>query len=217
MSICGPCKVTDWQTVMHLFRGMPSATLAPLASPSEGTITRCIPSDPIAARRPALPTGVSRADVVLRLPLGHAGTRAEQPVAVKVGCWATEILTTPLATLRRAITSTRIRLTLLPLNTALHGAQLLRALACTRRWLATDQAGALHWFTPPCPQLAGWRAICLGLLRAPTVLGMIRLPATFAIARYCHVLHTRIISQQERYCEIAARRLSQQVLHLEEV
>jgi hypothetical protein len=191
------------------------ATFASPTGPRDSLSACGFPTDAIGTGSAALPAGMRLAPHELRLPFGHAPARAEEPLTVKVACGPTEFLTTPLTDAHDLTALSEVRLSSLRLGSAFQRAISLLSLAGTLSRLAANSTDGTEVVSPTGFQIACHRAITLV---GPTVLRVIRFVAVFAVARL-FAFHALIIPQQieERYCEIAAKRLQQSVMRLEAV
>ena len=103
----------------------------------------------------------------------------------------------------------------LPCPFAFSGAELPVASSCFTNVCAALSTVIFWGRSPSSGTVALPRTIARRLL--PSVFGMKRLVAMDALKRHVCPFHSDIIAREERYCEIAARRLEQQVLPIGDI
>jgi len=189
------------------------ATLTGATGPTNGLPASGFPADAVGTGNAPLPSRVRFAGHELRLPFGHAAARAKETLAVEIASGSAELLPAPFADVLDLTALSEVRPADLSLNPAFQGGVDLLPLASTLRGLAANGTRRGGVVPPSRLQVTGHRAISL---LGPTVLRMIGFAAVFAVARL-FAFHIPVISQEieERYCEMAARRLAQDVLPAE--
>ena len=190
------------------------AFLAPLAYAARTlhrTQSSHTPSNPVGSGGSPLPAWMADAVHEFRLPFCHATVRAKRLVAVKITGRPAEFITAPCAYLCDAIRPAGIGSPDLCGNTTRHRAIFLRALACVRYVIAAKLALIGLSGAPTIGELTLARTEGLWFFRPTAIQRVKGLSAMFTIARLV-TSHTYIIPHNERYCEIAARRLSQEVM-----
>lgn len=200
--------------------GWNTTYFAAVTSPSQGTTTGSFPSPSIATMpAAAMPTRMGFAPNVLRAPRSLAPRRTKGKVAVKIRCGTRKPLAAPFTRLRLAIGSPWVRATPLATLSTIPRTISLVAAACARTRLAASQAlcGLLR-LAPAVNEVTLPRTVALG--RSP-ILRVIRLATSHACSGVGYFSHNESLSYfgqycnrtiEERYCEIAARRLEQGVL-----
>lgn len=165
------------------------------------------PANAIGARRTTTPTGMGIGNIELRLPFSHATPATKRSLRVKVTSSPAYFFPAPFTQASCLIASFRVSATYFGFLGALPTACLLRTLASAGSWLATHNANTVLATTPTGLQIATRRAISRIISSVLRVKG---LAATLAVSRNVGVLHSLIIPLEERYCEIAAKRLQQE-------
>lgn len=206
-------KVANRENVVDMLDRIFLASLANASRPLECLVSGAFPSNHICARRAALPSRMRFAFRKFRLPLSHAGARTERLDGVEVGSWSTKVLQALGALLRDSVSSAKIRLAYLVRNTTGERTKLLVSLPCTAGWLSACGAYRLFGSAPSVQQVTFSRTKCL---LGPAVVRMKCTPAHCTVPRF-FAFHSDILSQiEEKYCEVAAKRLCQEVLPLHE-
>ena len=190
------------------------ALRAALAQPSrtENRIAAsCPPANSVSSRYATSPTWMGLAGGELRLPLGHAPIATERLVSVEVALGPHDILATPITSARLAVHTIGIWTANLRFLSALPRALALASLASSRGRTPTDRACARRWFTPSRSSRAGSRTES----RSGTTVERVEFGGAM-LARMClaELSHIGIIPLEEKWCEVAAKRLSQEVLAL---
>ena len=183
---------------------------------SKSFLTGAIPSETISFRSASLPARMIFTTSKLRLPFCHTSPTAKDLLTVKVASRSGNIFTTPRAFFGDKIRTPAIRFAYLSLHPTFHRAIFLRPIACMGYILSTLRAISIGGFTPPSQEIALTRAIRSRILSA--IFRMERLVTSLTIQGYPYSSHTYIIPQlerEEKYCEIAKKRLSQSVMKLE--
>ena len=169
------------------------------------------PADAVCLWCPAFPSRMSQSDHKLRLPFSHAGTGTEWFFGVEISRSAAKVFEALSACLSDAIASSRIWLPNLRSHAAGKRAKHLAPLTSARGWFAARRARRLLSSSPSVEQIAPGRTESLSrsaVLRAKLLI------ALCAVARFFGS-HVNIIAQiEEKYCEIAVKRLAQEVLAL---
>lgn len=194
---------------MDMLRRSFLAVLTDPGRPLHSCVPRRSPADAVGSRRGTLPPGMGRSDAELGLPFCHASISAEHPFAVEVAGRSGYVFAAPLARVGFKIASAWVGSPGLPRHAARERTEPLSALA---RAIGRRAARLTHRCgrgTPTVLQIAGRRTEPLGLAIAG------KRPA----APNTMAFHLPIIAClreiEERYCEIAARRLDQMVLPME--
>jgi hypothetical protein len=196
-------NVFDWSLV---------ASLAYAGGPRRGPKPSRLPSHAVTARRSTSPSRVLFAVGKLRSPLSHASVAAKHAVGVEVAARPVDGLAAPFTWLRLSAAAGDIWLAGLRRHPAREGAKTLTSLSRAACGLTTGLACRNRGSAPSRQQItsAGTEP-----LFGPSVLRRILGVALLAIPALCCMFHKAIISHEERYCEIAVRRLAQEVLPLE--
>lgn len=204
-------KVSNRKNVVNMSDGFPFALFADPAGSRHGSFFGSPPSDSVSSWCPALPSRMGHSNHKLRLPFSHTGSRAERLVRVKVGGSTAERLEALSTCLGDAIASAWIGLADLRCHAARKRTELLVSLASACGWLTTHRACQRLGRSPSVEQITLRRAEGLGW---PSVVRTELIAALCAVARFIGS-HINIIAQiEEKYCEIAAKRLAQEVLAL---
>lgn len=195
---------------MHLCGPTFLASLTNAIGAEHGCLACGLPADAVAPGCATAPAWMRGTGDKFRLPFRHAGTATECLFAVKVRRWAGELLSAPFAFLGDAVAATRVWLSSPTSYSARRRTILLCSLthAECRATVLTCEGDRR---APPRLKIASARTeATIG----PPVLGVEWVGAGFAIARL-FAFHAPIIPRielEERYCELAARRLQQAVL-----
>lgn len=177
------------------------------------------PSAPTGVSAPSSPSGMIFFYDIVRLPLCHTIIITKEFITMKIRCGAIDWLSAIITFLNNTVRPTWIRFSNLPrLSTfkrTIHLIPFPRACA----WLPTDRA---YWgrkfLTPSVFQIT--RSSTKVLVRSSIV--RIKIVATlFALFNFINIFHELIINYivifvkiEEKYCQIAIKRLSQGVLPL---
>jgi hypothetical protein len=173
-----------------------------------------LPSDTVASWRPSLPSRMRPLNLEFCLPLGHTAPIAEGAPGVKVGCRPFNAFSAPFAQMICAAAAPNVVFSGLILYSAIEGAKSLIPFSCTcGLFIARKTLWRRLRCSPPIQEIAFSGAESLGLFRHATVGRVKRLFASRAIARL-GAFHIAIIPIEEKHCETAAMRLSQEVLDL---
>jgi hypothetical protein len=198
--------------MMHVFDWPLMASLANSGRPCDGATARRFPPDAITARRTALPSRMVFSVGELGLPLSHAAVVTKDTFRMEVARWASHLFAAPLARMRDKVASARIRRADLRRHATRERTEPLVSLSGTVGGFSTGLTFANGQFAPSRPQVTGART---EPLLGPSILRRVLVMALFAVAALGSVFHALIITHEERYCEIAVKRLQQEVLPLE--
>lgn len=188
------------------------ASLTDALSAFHCSYSSCTPTNSIRTRNAAFPSGMRIAVHKFRLPFGHAGTTAKEPVAMKVAGCSTELISAPVADFRHLITARRVRLTLLAFKSAGKRAVSLIQTPAACGFFAALLAYRFLVNAPSCGQKAFAGAM------AAIGPSSLRIELVFAMVAVSHFLcsHSAIISRfielERKYCDIAIERLRQRSL-----
>lgn len=210
MSILKTFEHAKWNPMMDVLDGALAASLAGTAASLHYSNPSGLPANPIASRCSALPAWMRLATLKLGLPFSHAGSIAECQRGVKISGRPSHALPAPVAKPRDAVRPPRIWPSPFGLLCAYKGAIFLSILGAG---LATDAARWLRLrFAPSVFQVARSRAeSAIGT----AIQRMVLRAASLARLHGIWIYHTVIIPHseiEERYCEIAVKRLAQSVL-----
>lgn len=198
-----------------MFSWLLSTSLANTFSAIHRRNTRSAPADSVRARNAALPSRMVFAAYELRLPFGHTGATAKEPVTVKVACGAAELFTAPLADFYDAILSRKVWFAFLTFNAASERAVDLIQSAAACRFFAALFAYRPFVNAPPSLQKTLTRAVQVIRSASLWTKGVI---ASFTISHFL-CSHIAIISHfieiERKYCDIAIERLRQQAFSFE--
>ena len=202
----------DRNTVVNLSNGPLAAAFAHSTTPLNRRQPGRPPSHAIASGCAPLPPWVSRPAVEFRLPFSHAGAGAKYKNGMEIALGSGDGFSAPVTRLCREVGPAGVGSPHLPFLGTSKGTVALRTLP---RAVAGVAAYLADWHASRAPaveEIARTRTESRRLL--PAVLRMERLPALGAHKRYCSSPHGFIVPRkriEERYCEIAVKRLEQEV------
>ena len=186
-----------------------------IISIGKGLLAGLIPSKTIACGSATFPSWVMFTYLKFRLPFCHTSPTTKHLLTMKVTSRAGNILTTPRAFFSKQIRTSAIWFAYLRFCPALQRTILLRPIACVCYILSALEAISFINLSPTSQEVTLTRAISSCILS--TIFRVKKLTAILTIQGYIKSLHTYIIPQkqiEEKYCEIAAKRLSQSVMKL---
>lgn len=195
--------------MMHMDTWATPTTLTHAAASLQDSTPGSLPADPIRTRRAALPARMSATGDVRGLPRRHAVNVAEHALGMKVTRGARHRSGAPVTRLCYLIRTTGIRLARLSNDAAIKRTESLGASAA--HWSAAHITRARGASSPSVRKVAGTRTettIRPSVLRVKVVPAILTLANLFAF----HGGSIPPIEIEERYCEIAAKRLAQAVL-----
>lgn len=195
---------------MNVSRFSSLASLTPTSSAQiEGIFPGCAPTHTIRSRGATLPSGARFPGHELGLPFGHTPVSAEDAVGMEVARWPGNVRAAPLTRTGLAVSASRVGAPNLCALCTLPGTDLLGSLPRAVGRLSTNHARPLGRISPPRAQVTGARTEARA---GPPVLRVEGAAAPLAVKCDVGVSHTGIISLEERYCEVATNRMSQEVL-----
>ena len=185
------------------------ASLAQSAGAENRFSASCPPANAIGAGNTASPPRMGLASSELRLPLSHAPVAAERLFAVEVALRPGNVLAAPFARTSLTTRPRRVRApSLCPLG-AFPRALFLASLSGSGGGLSALGTEAFRWFAPAGPE----RALVGAPSRiGPSVLRVVGRLARLTRTRLGELSHVGILSDEEKWCEVAAKRLAQGVL-----
>lgn len=194
--------------VLHWFN---LALLTDAARPFHNILLRAFPSYTIGVWRSSFPAWMGFPFIEFRLPFSHARTRAKRLDGMKVGGGSAKVLQALNALLCDSVPPGQVRFSNLGRDTARERAKFLVSFPCTAGWLPAGGADGSFRRTPSIQQVTFCRA--KGLFRS-TILRMKSVPTLCAASSFI-AFHVHVVTQtEEKYCEIAVKRLAQGVLAL---
>ena len=178
------------------------------------------PSAPSCVSGTPGPSGMVFPAVVFGLPCSHAIVTAKRLFSMEVSRRPLNILTAPFADFCNSIRPAWIRLSCFPFLPTFKRAINLISFPGTYRWLPADRANRMRLLIAPSALKVTSRG-AKGLI-VTAIMGMKIISTLDTLCCKAHVSHAFIISTivrmsreiEEKYCEIAVRRLQQEVLPL---
>lgn len=216
MSILKSSKVSNGQQVMNMASLARRASLTNTVSTSHCCKPSSFPSNAVGSGYTAFPSWVGRTNIKFGLPFSHTSSIAKDPIRMKIGGRACNVLAAPFARMCFAVSAGNVWLPTSAGVTTWFRAIFLLAVAITEKFSAS-LAGQYNCFSPATFKETGPRAERLWLLRRAAVERMEGLLARLAIPCFISISHVRIIPKNEAYCEMAAASLSQNVFDLEAI
>lgn len=196
---------------MNVLNWFPFAFLADTARPFHNLLLRSLPSSSVCFRSAAFPSWVSYSNIEFRLPFSHAGPRAERLDGMEVSGGSAKFLEALGALLCDLVAPIKSRLPSLGCDTARERAKLLVSFPCTGGRFTTCRAERSFRSAPAIQEVTRWRT---KYLFRSTIVRMKGVSALLTVSSF-FAFHAGIITHlEEKYCEIAVKRLGQQVLAL---
>lgn len=185
--------------------------------PFEGLFSGWFPSNTITSRTSTFPAWMSIFNNKLRLPFCHALIIAKNFIGMKIASWSCYWFTTPITWLCNQIRSFWVFPALFSYLGTLPRTINLISFSCAYGWFPTHRTKV--YFSIP-PSVLEKTITGTKILIRTTIIWVKRVATVFANSSFGVFFHTYIINTiakksieiEEKYCEIAVRRLAQEVL-----